>query len=496
VKYYASIYPDGDRTKEEGDMERTRILLLSLDAGQLVQPLVCILEEVCQRVFEVRKEALHGDRFAEYGQKLSKAASRSLPNLVVLCLSPAGRKNAGAVFDLARKHLQGVPILIATESTDLEEWRDWLKLDPDDFLTPPFRPFEVLSRIGRLGVRIVEDDAVVLQLKEKLGLKQLVGESPALVAEIRKIPLVARCDACVLVTGETGTGKEMFARAIHHLGSRSAKPFSPVNCGAIPVDLLENELFGHEPGAYTSASSFSAGLIRETDGGTLFLDEVDCLPLMAQVKLLRFLQDREFRPLGARKPCRADVRVIAASNANLDEAVAKGRFRQDLFFRVNVVSLALPPLRERKEDVPILARHFLEKHASASGEPARGLNAAAIQKLMLHDWPGNVRELENVLERSLILSTRTMLHPEDIQLPEAVSLKERESFRSMKAKTIEQFERSYIQGLLRAHDGNISKAACAAGKHRRAFWEIMRKHQITVTPPDSIPAPPDRRRLR
>jgi DNA-binding NtrC family response regulator len=324
---------------------------------------------------------------------------------------------------------------------------------------------------------------VVSQLKERLGLKQLVGESPTLLAEVEKIPPVARCDASVLISGETGTGKEMFARAIHHLSLRSAQAFNPVNCGAIPVELVENELFGHEPGAFTSANAPSVGLLRETDGGSLFLDEVDCLPLLAQVKLLRFLQEKEFRPLGARKPCRVDVRVIAASNGNLEEAVAKGRFRRDLLYRLNVIGFSLPPLRERKEDIPLLARHFVAKHGVTLGAPGRELTSAAIYKLMLYDWPGNVRELENVIERSVVLCPRVLLRPEDIRLPTPAAVEERESFQALKAKTITQFERSYIQELLRAHHGNISRAARAAGKHRRAFWEMMRKHQIRVALP-------------
>jgi DNA-binding NtrC family response regulator len=291
----------------------------------------------------------------------------------------------------------------------------------------------------------------------------------------------------VLITGETGTGKEMFARAIHHLSSRSARPLNAVNCGAIPADLLENELFGHEPGAFTGANSAASGLIRETAGGTLFLDEVDSLPLSAQVKLLRFLQEKEFRPLGAHKSCRVDVRVITASNTNLDRAVAEGRFRQDLYYRLNVISLFLPPLRDRKEDVGPLARHFLAKHARDSSALPKEITAAAVQKLMIYDWPGNVRELENVIERSLILSSRPILQADDILLPVSGVVGEAEPFQAVKARAIAQFERSYIQDLLRTYHGNISKAAHAAGKNRRAFWEIMRKHQIKATRPASLP---------
>jgi two-component system, NtrC family, response regulator GlrR len=332
-------------------------------------------------------------------------------------------------------------------------------------------------------------NTLVLELKEKLGLKQLIGESPAFIAEIEKLPPLARCDATVLITGETGTGKEMFARAIHFLSPRSPKSFSPLNCGAIPVDLVENELFGHEPGAFTGANSSSAGLLRENDGGSLFLDEIDCLPLMAQVKLLRFLQEKEFRPLGAHKACRADVRVIAASNANLEQAVKEKRFRQDLFYRLNVIGLALPPLRERKDDIPMLARHFVAKYGAAFDAPARDLTQDAAQKLMLYDWPGNVRELENVIERSVVFSRQRVLRMEDIELPNRVAVEPGKSFQALKAQAIARFECEYIRDLLRAHNGNITRAARASGKHRRAFWEMMRKYRITAQPEASLELP-------
>ena len=472
-------------------MDAIRVLVASFDSVGMAQSLETALKSTQLFESEVRKEAYSGGSLVEYARMLSKAASRTAPNVIVVCLSPSRRHDAKGIFDLARKHLRGAAIVAAMDSEDLEEWRELFELEPADFIASPFRPMDVVSRVWRLGCCGSNGDNATFQLKEKLGLKQLVGQSPSFVEEITKIPFIARCDSSVLIGGETGTGKEMFARAIHHLSSRAAKPFTPVNCGAIPVDLLENELFGHDPGAFTGANAASAGLIRETAGGSLFLDEVDCLPLLAQVKLLRFLQEKEFRPLGASKSCRVDVRVIAASNANLEEALAKGRFRQDLYYRLNVVTLSLPPLRERKEDIPVLANHFLAKYAATSGASSRHLSAAAVQKLMLHDWSGNVRELENVIERSLILSSRVFLQPEDIRLPAGTVSADRESFRTMKAKTIAQFERSYIQDLLRKHDGNISKAAHAAGKHRRAFWEIMRKHQIHVAPQATLPPTDD-----
>jgi len=317
-------------------------------------------------------------------------------------------------------------------------------------------------------------------LKERIGLKQMVGQDPAFLAEINKIPLVAGCDVSILILGETGTGKELCARAIHYLSPRAAKPFVPVNCGAIPTELVENELFGHMKGAFTGASQAYPGLIHEANGGTLFLDEIDCLPLPAQVKLLRFLQDKEYRQLGSTRVYYADVRIIVASNIDLTKALTEGKFRSDLYYRLNVISLTLPPLHNRKADIPLLARHFLDKYAAEFNRPAQDLSPGAYQKLLLHDWPGNIRELENVVERAVVFCQQTVIQASDILLPHAEAGEAGESFQAAKSRMIAQFEKNYIQDILRANRGNITKAAQASQKNRRAFWELIRKYKIEV----------------
>jgi transcriptional regulator with PAS, ATPase and Fis domain len=319
-------------------------------------------------------------------------------------------------------------------------------------------------------------------LRSRLGLDHIIGESPPFVALLKQIASVAKHDVCVLILGETGTGKEVFARAIHYCSERSSKPFIPVNCGAIPVDLLENEFFGHESGAFTSANCPRRGIIKEADGGTLFLDEVDCLPPFAQVKLLRFLQDGQFRPLGSASTCMADVRVVAASNANFKEILESGRLRKDLYYRLNVLSMQLPPLREREGDIVLLARHFLAKYASKFKMEARDFSTAALQKLIYYPWPGNVRELENVIQRVVVLAGHKIIGPDDIPIGDREAKLEEQSFQQLKAKAIDQFEQSYVRRLLLIHEGNITRAARAAGKDRRAFWELMRKHNITARP--------------
>lgn len=322
------------------------------------------------------------------------------------------------------------------------------------------------------------------QLRERLGLRGLVGESPAFLAEARKLPAVAGCDAGVLILGETGTGKELFARALHYLGRRSGEAFVPVNCGAIPVELVENELFGHDRAAFTGATTAAGGLIAEAEGGTLFLDEVDSLPPAAQVKLLRFLEEKRYRRLGSSRLREADLRVVAATNAELETGVAAGRFRRDLYYRLNVVQLRLPPLRERRSDIPLLARHFLDRFSQRLDKPLSGFSPEAMQTLVTHPWPGNVRELENVVQRAVILagSGRRRIEPGDIGLESAESRasSRRESFQEAKRRVVAAFERDYLRSLLASCGGNVSRAARTARKDRRSLWGLIKKHRIDV----------------
>jgi two-component system, NtrC family, response regulator GlrR len=333
-------------------------------------------------------------------------------------------------------------------------------------------------RVLRLQRQVPESERVTQALNERLGLRQLIGESPTFLAEIRKIPTVARCDVSVLILGETGTGKEVCARAIHYLSPRAHAPFVPVNCGAIPTELVENELFGHERGAFTDASTSQCGLIHEAEGGTLFLDEVDSLPALAQVKLLRFLQEKEYRRLGSTKTYRADVRIIAATNSDLEEAIRTGKLRRDLYYRLNVLLLTLPPLRERREDIPLLARHFLARYAAEFKKQVIDFSADVMPALMFYHWPGNVRELEHIVERAIALSEQAVISSTDIALPHVGTPAPQDSLQEAKAKVVAQFEKTYIKDLLLAHQGNITHAARAARKNRRAFWQLMHKYGI------------------
>ncbi len=410
--------------------------------------------------------------------KLSGAISSFNPHLLFVFLAQANLEDPAALLQRIRREVRALPVVVVTEDAAPDKIVELLKLGIDDFITAPIKAIDIFPRIWRLLEQRQRDEALIQKIKENIGMKELVGESQVFLEEIKKIPLISKCDANVLITGETGTGKELCARAIHYLSGRAGKPFIPVNCGAIPPELVENELFGHVQGAFTSALKSSPGLINEADGGSLFLDEIDCLPFHAQVKFLRFIQDKEYRQLGCIKMRQADVRIIAASNINLEDAVSEQKFRRDLFYRLNIIPLILPPLRERKEDIPLLSRHFLIKYAEGFNKRMTEFDEEALQKLIMYEWPGNVRELENVIERAVIFSTQKNISGSDILLRQIEQDKTHESFRSAKARVIEQFEKNYIHGVLLANQGNITKAARVANKNRRALWELIRKYKI------------------
>lgn len=338
-------------------------------------------------------------------------------------------------------------------------------------------PVNVAEAAGRLRA-VLRECARASAVTTEHPVPGLVGANDAFLAELRKIPVVAACEANVLISGETGTGKELCAQAIHQASARRQKPFVPINCGAIPHDLIENELFGHERGAFTGASQGRPGLVQEANGGTLFLDEINSLPTSAQVKLLRVLQDGSFRPLGSNRVQHVDLRIVAASNEDLHTAVQEGRFRKDLYYRLNVIPIRLPALRERRDDIPLLAQVFVERYAERTGRRVVDLSQDALAKLSAYDWPGNVRELEHVIERAVVLASASRLRARDLSLG-ADDAGEQNSFQEAKAKVVRDFERGYLRSMLSQCRGNISQAAVAAGKDRRAFWELMRKHDIS-----------------
>jgi len=358
----------------------------------------------------------------------------------------------------------------------------------DDVLPFPFVPDIVCSKMHAILIRnhVPRHQEAALakhRLKIEVGLSDLIGSGPSFTRVLQEIVTLARTEATVLILGETGTGKDLCARAIHYAGPRAAKAFLPVNCGGIPDDLFENEFFGHERGAYTDAREKYGGLIHEAEGGTIFLDDIDSLSPKNQAKLLRFLEGTEYMPLGSSKMRLSDVRVIASTNADISQRARQGLFREDLYFRLAVLTLIIPPLRSRPEDVQPLAEHFVAQYSTIYGKTAT-LSSAAIDQLLAHGWPGNVRELENVIHRAVVHVTTPMISAIEFD-PEMVTAGKRKvpqsgapSFSEAKKEFVDKFEREYVESLLKKCGGNVSEAARQAGKHRRAFWEIMRKHNL------------------
>ncbi len=400
------------------------------------------------------------------------------PDVVVVTLETAPTSALDGLFAYLRGAFAGLSVVaipVQPEGVDIVQA---LELGARDFLLPPLRASELIPRLLRQAQVTRREDILVHRLKTEIGLQQIIGESPQLLAEIQRVPRFARSDATVLISGESGTGKEIFARALHRLSARADRSFVPVNCGAIPEHLLESEIFGHKRGAFTGALADYGGLVAEAEGGTLFLDEIDALSRPAQVKLLRFLQEGEYRAVGSQQTVRANVRVVAAANADFRRIVGEGKFREDLFYRLSVLTLALPALRERRGDILLLTRHFLDEQAALVKETPKNLSLASLHGLLTHTWPGNVRELQNVLTRAVVLSDQETIEPADLALPEYGASAGDDSFRTMKARVVHRFEHDFLETALRSHGGNITHAAKAVKKNRRAFWELLRKHEL------------------
>ena len=403
-------------------------------------------------------------------------------DLVLPILLPGGKEQWESVLQDLANHYEGAAIVPVIHE---DNFHDFDVLNPlknwaSDFIVYPCRELEITVRIEKILKKVSLDEVENAKkgLFEKHGLKKLVGKSEAFLEVVNKIPIVARSDVDVIIQGETGTGKELFARAIHYQSFRRSAPFIAVNSANLPAALFENEMFGHAKEAFTDARSFCPGIIKEAERGTIFLDEIDAIEKTSQAKLLRFLEDREYKPLGSGKYAKSDVRIIAASNTDLLSRVKANEFRQDLLYRLNVISLNIPPLRERREDIPLLANHFLKKYARRFG--VKELSHDSMKIISSHSWPGNIRELENVIQHSMIITPHQIIEPEFLPLKGEGS-QPCNSFQEAKRKNTEQFEREYINNILRLHNGNISQAAKTAGKERSAFGRMVKKYRSGST---------------
>jgi DNA-binding NtrC family response regulator len=419
------------------------------------------------------------------------AIDETVPDLVILDLVMPGRSGLELLSDLSARQL-AAPVIVLTATKTVATAVEAMKRGAADYVTKPFEVDALRIKVRRL-LEQGEKDRELARLRDEVNrrsrLGALIGRSAPMQELFRAIERVAASKASVLIRGESGTGKELVAKAIHELGPRAAGAFVAVNCGAIPETLMESELFGHERGAFTDAREQRIGKFEAASGGTLFLDEVGEIAPGVQVKLLRVLQERVIERLGGNRSIEVDVRIVAATNRDLEAAVAAGGFRPDLYYRINVVPLVVPPLRARREDIPLLVENVLERVAAETGRPRHTLSDETWEVLQHHAWPGNVRELENAIERAATLAERSVLAPDD--LPQAVVESARFALLQAEVRTgrvgfdeaVARFEAELLREALQRADWNQTRAAAQLGITRRQLKLKMDRFGIASDGP-------------
>lgn len=430
---------------------------------------------------------------AEDGEQGLRLAAEEQPDLMLLDIELPGISGLDVLKQLSEKRssfpTQTVPeVIVITAFGTIDRAVEAIRLGACDFLTKPFEP-EHLSIV-------IEKAMAQMALTRQIGLLQaevggryehVVGQSSRMVELVDTARRAAGSSVTVLLLGETGTGKEVMARALHRWSSRASKPFVVVNCAAFPESLLENELFGHEKGAYTGAVKRQPGKIEAAAGGTVFLDEIGDMPAGLQTRLLRLLQDQEFYRVGGAQPIRTDVRFVAATNKDLKEAIEEGLFRQDLFYRLNVISLTLPPLRQRVDDLPLLVEHFVSRHGATMGRRSFVVSHDALDLIREYHWPGNVRELENVLIRAITLCEGDCIEPHHLgitirrKLPVESNLSEENNLNYH--AVMELYSRKVIEEALRRTGGHQTKAAELLGLQRTYLTRLMKQRGVSIKPP-------------
>ncbi len=418
---------------------------------------------------------------AEDGPRALDLLSKNPVDIVLSDLRMPGMDGLTLIQRVLTHSPQPVCILL-TAYGSIETAVEAMKRGAFDFLTKPVNLDQldlVLQRALRTRDMEVENRELREQLHERFGVENIIGQSAALKETLDTIQQVAPSRANVLIQGETGTGKELVAKAIHRLSPRAHAPLVTVHCASLPATLLESELFGHEKGAFTGATERKPGRFERADGGSLFLDEIGEIDLSVQVKILRILEERNFERLGGRKTIDVDVRLIAATNKDLKQLVAEGKFREDLYYRLNVVTITLPPLRERKEDIPLLMTKFLNEFAEENGKTIEGFTPDCVGALMAHDWPGNVRELRNVIERMVVLARQNRLSVRDLPpaMRPAGDQPVREGFIGQEL-SLQDAEKNMIIKALETHKGNRTKAAEQLGISRRTLHRKLNEYEL------------------
>jgi two-component system, NtrC family, response regulator GlrR len=406
-----------------------------------------------------------------------KCASERAIDLAILDLQLVAKDGITLMEEL---HLLNplTPVIILTAHGSIESAVEAMKRGAFSYITKPFESRDLLFQIekalenGRLSTEIERLKGLI---EDRYAPTNIVGNSGKMRTVLEAVSRVAKTESTVLLLGESGTGKDMIARLIHLAGTRREGSFVAVNCAALPEGLLESTLFGHEKGSFSGAIRSAKGLFLQANKGTIFLDEIGDMPLSTQAKVLRVLQERCFYPVGSEKLTEVDVRVIAATNKNLEQEVQKGSFREDLYYRIHVIPVQLPPLRDRKEDIPLLVDHFLGEFTGQSGKDIKGLTPQAMQKLMFYDWPGNVRQLRNVIEYAVAMSDKDRI-TEDLILTNKEIPTEEKLQPLREAKDI--FEKTYLMHLLQLSKGNVSESARLAGKYRADLYMLLKKHHL------------------
>ncbi len=395
------------------------------------------------------------------------------PQLVLSDVRLPGRDGL-ALFDEIRKRHPTLPVILLTAHGTIPDAVEATSRGVFSYLTKPYEGRELLDKISQ-ALALGAPAQVPGKGGDESWRAEIVSRSNRMAELLAEARMVAQSDASVLLRGDSGAGKELLARAIHRASARAGKPFVAVNCSAIPEALLESELFGHVKGAFTDAVANHKGLFQQADGGTLLLDEIGDMPPALQVKLLRVLQERAVRPVGSSQSIAVDVRIISATHRDLDAAMETGQFREDLYYRLNVVTLSLPPLSARREDIPLLANHFLQRLSAKYGKRLSGFAPEALKALTTASWPGNVRQLFNVVEQVCALSSSPLIPLALVQ--RALRVPSVEVLTYAEAK--QRFEREYLVGLLKLTDGNVADAARLADRNRTEFYRLLQKHELT-----------------
>jgi two-component system response regulator GlrR len=426
------------------------------------------------RLLSIRLQgAGYGVSAVESGEAALSQLAVASPDVVITDLRMGGMDGM-ALFESLQKKNPALPVIILTAHGTIPDAVDATQRGVFGYITKPFDGKALLTQVEK-ALQVSGSRAMSAGSPAEGGWREeIITRSPEMEAILAKARLVAASDASVMIFGESGTGKELLARAIHRASARASQPFVAVNCGAIPEQLLESELFGHVKGAFTGAASDYKGLFQAAGRGTVFLDEIGDMPLPLQVKLLRVLQEKEVRPIGSTQAVKVDVRIISATHRNLEEAIKAGMFREDLYYRLHVVAISLPALSQRREDIPVLAAHFLKNLAARYGKTLNGFAQDALEVLVKHNWPGNVRELYNVIEQAVALATTPIVTPAQLETAIRGETGNLSSFESARF----DFERDYLAKLLKITNGNVTQAARLAKRNRTEFYKLLQRHHL------------------